>query len=150
MSAGGFNGPLSCIEAEESMMLRLHGELEEQHFPALDRHLATCENCRREQASLRALEETLALSPTREVSAELLSRTRLQLHQALDSEAGRRRWFRLSFPLSFDALRAAPLAAAGLLLVGVGVGGFSGYQLAQKTRSTSPPTETRQLVTPAS
>ncbi len=134
------SGPLSCVEAEEWMMLRLYGELSPEQSAVLDRHLAGCDNCRREMASLRALEEALALGPSPEASETLLVQTRMRLRAALDAESEKasRRWFPLILG-HVHALRAAPFAAAAMLLVGVGAGSLGGYQYALKSQRKAAP-----------
>lgn len=149
LSTGDKPGPLTCTEAAERMMLRLYGEApgtehDATDDAALNQHLAVCEECRRELASLRALEETLAAVPAVEPSPQLLSETRTRLSAALDAEAERpfRRWF---VPVSagpvflnIQALRSAPLAAAAMLLLGVGVGSLGGYRVAQQVPEKLP------------
>jgi hypothetical protein len=130
-----FSPPLSCAQAEERLMLRLFDELPAEDAEALDAHVAGCENCRRELAALRALEETLDSESLREPSPKLLADTRQLLANALDAESTKRvrlsLFNRLAFTLrpALEGLRAAPLAAAAMLLAGAGLGGFSGYQI---------------------
>jgi hypothetical protein len=142
------SGPLRCIEAEEWMMLRLYGELSPEQAAALDRHLAGCENCRREMASLRALEETLSKAPAPEASDALLAQTRLRLHMALDAEAEKssRQWLPSIFRGNVQVFRTAPFAAAAMLLAGVALGSFSGYQYAlQGRQANAPPREIQTM-----
>jgi hypothetical protein len=142
--------PLSCIEAEEWMMLRLYSELSAEQSAVLDQHLAGCENCRREMASLRALEETLTKASSPDVSNELLADTRLRLRAALDAEAEKnaRRWFPRPL-LNLQAFRAAPLAAAAMLILGAGIGSFGGYQLALQSHPAAEVTQIVQTMPPS-
>jgi hypothetical protein len=150
MSSGFPHPLLSCIQAEEWMMLRLYGELSPEQSDALEVHLATCENCRREMASLRALEETLNQAPAPKVSGELLAQTRLRVRTAIDAEAEKnaRRWFPRPAFGGLQALRAAPFAAAAMLLFGVGLGSFSGYEFALQSRPAVQPTQVVQTMPP--
>lgn len=143
---------LNCVEAEEWMMLRLYGELTAEQSAALERHLSTCENCRREMASLRALEETLAQAPTPEASDALLAQTRLRLSLALDAEAEKasRRWFPRLVMGNVQVFRTAPFAAAAMLLMGAGVGSLGGYRYAVQARPQSAAAQVVQAVPPAS
>jgi hypothetical protein len=134
----------TCAQAEELLMLRIYDELPLEDAEALDAHLATCENCRRELAALRALEETLALAPPPEPPAQLLAETRQRLAVSLDDEA-RRQWLPRLLSGSFQAFRT-PLAAAAMLIAGVGFGGFGGYQLGVKAHPVPPPAQTALLV----
>ncbi len=149
LSSSDDRTPLTCAEAAERMMLRLYGEEpgtehDEAEDAALNQHLALCEECRRELASLRALEETLATIPAVEPSPQLLSETRSRLSAALDAEAERpfHRWFggtsAAPLLLNFQALRTAPFAAAAMLLLGVGVGSLGGYRVARQVPEDRP------------
>lgn len=153
-SAGGKPRPLNCTEAADLLMQRLYGESEDQlqeddstrsEDAALNQHLAVCEDCRRELASLRALQETLAEVPAVEPSQHLLTQTRHRLSAALDAEARRplRRWFSHGSPASLamnlQALRSAPFAAAAMLLLGAGVGSLGGYRAASQAQPESSP-----------
>jgi hypothetical protein len=152
LNSGAFFGPsLSCIEAEEWMMLRLYGELSAEQSAALDQHLAGCDNCRREMASLRALEETLAQTPPREPSSQLLAATRLQLQTALDeeSEKGFPRWFPRNLLANLQVMRTVPFAAAAMLLAGVGVGSVGGYRYALDNSQKAEPAKVIQTFAPA-
>lgn len=139
-----FPSPLSCAQAEERLMLRLYDELPPEDAEALDAHLTGCENCRRELAALRALEETLDAEPSQEPSPNLLAETRHLLADALDAGSTKRGrpalLNRLAFTLrpAFAGRRAAPLAAAAMLLAGIGLGGFSGYQIGLRKHIPSP------------
>jgi hypothetical protein len=130
---------MNCRQAEERLMLRIYDELPPEEAEALDGHLATCESCRRELAALRALEETLALAPPPEPPAQLLAETRQRLAASLDAEA-RKQWF----PRLFSAFRG-PLAAAAMLIAGVGLGGLGGYQMGAKAHPTPMPVRTAVL-----
>lgn len=138
----------ACQQAEERLMLRLYDELPPEESEALDAHLAGCENCRRELAALRALEETLEQEPPAEPSTRLLAETRRGLHAALDAEA-RRRWLPRLLSGNFATLRLAPLGAAAMLLMGIGVGGFGGYHLALQAHAAPAPPTSTALMSPA-
>ncbi len=117
-------------------MLRLYGELPPDEAVALDEHLANCENCSRELASLRALEETLAENAPPDASMGLLADTRMRLSAALDAEPhrGYRRWFPQAMFSNVQALRSAPFAVA-MLLIGAGAGSLGGFRYAQQGAS---------------
>ena len=150
---------ISCTLAEERLTLRLYDELPPEEAESLDVHLAGCENCRRELAALRALGETLDAEPPAESSRDLLVATREKLAVALDEAASQKSSLRGSFVrryvqpifapfnLSLRGLRAAPFAAATMLLAGVSAGGFSGYQLGVKAHPVAAATRPAELVT---
>jgi hypothetical protein len=136
---------MKCEEAQEQLMLRLYDELPPEEAEALDAHLAGCEECRRELASLRALGETLSSEPPVEPTASLLAATRRNLAASLDVEV-RRRWLPRLLSGNFTTLRHAPLAAAAMLLAGVGLGGFSGYVAGVKAHAAPAAATTTVLV----
>ena len=73
------------------------------------------------------------MHPVLEPDANLVARARLKLDEALDALPPRRWYHRLgqSIMNNFASLRAAPMAACLLLVVGAGAGSLGGYQFAQ-------------------
>lgn len=132
-------------------MLRLYDELPPEEAEELDVHLAGCENCRRELAALRALGETLAAAPPPDPSTKLLSDTRQRLAASLDAEAARRSRFSVghrivhAFTPIFHGLRRGPVAAAAMLLIGVGFGSVGGYRIGIHNHAQPPAVSTTQL-----
>jgi hypothetical protein len=135
-------GRLDCEQVEELLPLRVFNgkssaeELTVEEAKALDAHLASCEDCRRELAALRGLRETLLLAPPAEPSAQLLEASRQRLAAAIYAEKRSGKVVRI-LATQFSMQRLTPLAAAAMLLAGVGVGGFSGYQLGVKAHGTA-------------
>jgi hypothetical protein len=139
------DGNLSCDAAHEQITLLLYGELSDEACHRLEQHLAGCADCRDELEVTRALSSAMAILPVREPSPNLIAQTRLKIDEALE-QAPPDSWFthfRRSLWTDFRLLRTAPLAAAAMLLAGVGLG-FAGFRMAQ------PAVETRTMVDPSS
>jgi hypothetical protein len=135
----GHDGTLSCEAAREQITLLLYGELSDEACHRLEQHLAGCAECRDELEVTRALSSAMAILPVREPSPNLIAQTRLKIDEALES-APYDSWFtqfRRSLWTDFRLLRTAPLAAAAMLFVGIGLG-FAGFHLAQPPPTTPP------------
>jgi len=99
----------------------------------LDRHLTACVDCRDEREQLLALRTLASMHPMLEPSPNLVARARIRLEEALDALPPKRWYERLSTRLinNVASLQAAPIAAALLLVVGMGAGLLGGYEYAQ-------------------
>ncbi len=77
----------------------------------------------------------MALAPAEEPSANLLAQARLRLEEALDNMP-RSSWLmriQQSIFRGVNMLGRAPVAASALLVLGLGSGGWAGYQYAART-----------------
>lgn len=126
---------MKCESAQENITLAVWGELPDEQRLQLEQHLANCEACREELEAIEALAKAMSLVPVEEPSANLLTRTRLRLEEALDA-LPRESWLvRLSqqFTLGMSRLRSAPIAASALLVMGLAAGGYGGYRAGEHT-----------------
>jgi hypothetical protein len=127
---------MECGLAQQKIALFAYGELPDDQCHALEGHLATCKQCQEEFAAVQALQQAMALAPAQEPSANLLARARLRLEEALDSMP-RSSWLmrvQESIFRGASMLGRAPVAASVLLLLGVGGGGWGGYQYAARLK----------------
>lgn len=76
---------MQCEEWQGNMILAQYGELPDALHLALERHLSTCESCRREWHAHLALHEVLASDPLLDPSPNLLAASRMRLDEALDA-----------------------------------------------------------------
>jgi hypothetical protein len=132
---------MECELAQQNIALFAYGELPDDQCHLLEGHLGACRRCQEEFAAVQALQQAMALAPTLEPSANLLAQARLQLEEALDSMP-RSSWLmraQQSFFRGASMLGRAPVAASALLVIGLGTGGWAGYQSA--LRSHRPATE---------
>lgn len=132
MTWPGHDGALSCDAAHEQITLLLYGELSDEDCHRLEQHLAGCADCRDELEVTRALSSAMAILPVREPSPNLIAQTRMKLDEALE-QTPRDSWFvrlRRSLWTDFRLLRTAPVAAAGMLFAGAGLG-FAGFRMVQ-------------------
>jgi hypothetical protein len=110
-----------------------YGELSDEHTHELERHMAGCGECHREQEELLALKLLASAHPVREPGANLVARSRMRLEEALDALPPRRWYDRVSQRMmnNFASLQAAPIAACLLLVAGAGAGSLGGFEFAQ-------------------
>jgi hypothetical protein len=124
---------MNCELAHERIVLAAYGELPDDQVHELDRHLTSCADCQAEREQLFALQTLAALHPVVEPPANLIARSRLRLEEALDAIPPKR-WFERvgeHFFNSVARLQSAPVAAALLLIAGMGAGSLGGYEFAQ-------------------
>jgi hypothetical protein len=124
---------MNCEVAHERMAAAAYGELADEQRHELERHLAICAECPKEQEQLLALKVLADAHPVLEPDANLVARSRLRLAEALDALPPWRWYERLGQRMmnGIARLQAAPVAASLLLAVGVGAGSLGGYKLAQ-------------------
>src|SRR5271155_6209617 len=129
---------MDCELAQQKIALFAYGELPDDQCHVLEGHLATCKRCQEEFAAVQALQQAMALAPLQEPSANLLAQARLQLEEALDSMP-RSGWLmraQQSFFRGVSMLGRAPVAASALLVLGLGSGGWAGYESALRSHQT--------------
>jgi hypothetical protein len=132
---------MECELAQQKIALFAYGELPDDQCHALEGHLTACKHCQEEFAAVQALQQAMALAPVQEPSANLLAQARLRLEEALDTMP-RTSWLMRAQQSLFrgvSMLGRAPVAASTLLVLGLGSGGWAGYQSA--LRSHRPPVE---------
>ncbi len=124
---------MNCEVAHERIVLAAYGELADDQIHELDRHLTTCNECRTEREQLQALKTLASAHPVQEPTANLVARSRMRLEEALDALPPKRWYERWGDGIlnNFARLQAAPVAAALLLVAGLGAGSIGGYEVAQ-------------------
>jgi len=124
---------MNCELAHERIVTAAYGELSDEHTHELERHMAGCGECHREQEELLALKLLASAHPVREPGANLVARSRMRLEEALDALPPRRWYERLAQGMnnSFARLLAQPVAAGLLLALGLGAGSLGGFKIAQ-------------------
>jgi hypothetical protein len=124
---------MECELAQQKIALFAYGELPDDQCHALEGHLTSCKRCQEELAAVQALQQAMALAPTQEPSANLLAQARLRLEEALDNmpRAGWLVRIQQSISRGASMLGRAPVAASALLILGLGCGGFAGYEYAE-------------------
>lgn len=148
---------MNCELAHERVMLAAYGELPDDQVHELDRHLTGCAECREEREQLLALRVLAAMHPVIEPDANLVARSRMRLEEALDAIPPKRWFERLGERVlnNIGSLQSAPVAAALLLVVGIGAGSLGGYEFAMarkahsEPRAQQPKAQTESELTPA-
>lgn len=128
---------MKCEIAQHHIVMAVYGEMPDEMAVSVERHLESCEECRRELNALRALDGYLALNPVIEPSPNLLAQSRMRLDEALDQipPHGFLTRLRCSFSSWVGHMQSAP--ALMTLLVGAGflAGNFTyRYQVAHETK----------------
>ena len=143
---------MNCELGHEWIVTSAYGELADDKVHELQRHLSECAGCRKEQEQLLAMKVLADVLPVEEPSPNLVARSRLRLNEALDTLPPMRWYERLMqrFLNSVASLQAAPLAAALLLVAGIGAGSLGGYEFAQgraaRTAANAPVVASEQAV----
>jgi hypothetical protein len=124
---------MNCEIAHERVVLGAYGELTDEQAHELERHLAACPECSHERQQILALQTLAAVHPVDEPDANLITRSRLRLEEALDALPPKRWYERLGQRIvdNVSSLQAAPVAAILLLIIGAGAGTLGGYEFAQ-------------------
>ena len=124
---------MNCDLAHERIVTAAYGELPDDQVHELERHLGDCTACRKEREQVLALKVLADALPVVEPGANLVARSRLRLDEALDALAPMHWYERLAQRLmnSVASLQAAPVAAALLLVAGIGAGSLGGFEFAQ-------------------
>lgn len=123
---------MNCEVAHERIVLAVWGELADEQVHELERHLAICPECGREWEQVKALQTLADAYNVLEPDANLVARAHMRLDEALDALPAKSWLERLQAQLwgGLNGLRAAPVAAALLLVAGLSGGALGGYQLA--------------------
>ena len=124
---------MNCELAHERIVTAAYGELPDDQVHELERHLGDCTACRKEREQVMALKVLADALPVVEPDANLVARSRLRLDEALDALPPMHWYERLAQRLmnSVAGLQAAPVAAALLLVAGIGAGSLGGFEFAQ-------------------
>jgi hypothetical protein len=142
---------MNCELAHERIMLAAYGELPDDQIHELDRHLITCTDCRDEREQFLALQTLAAAHHVIEPSANLITRSRIRLEEALDAIPPKRWFEHLGERIvnNFARLQSAPVAAALLLVAGLGAGSLGGYEFATARTAHAPGPDALGDVKPA-
>ena len=138
---------MRCEDWQSQIVLAHYGELPDALQLPLERHLGSCENCRREWNAQTALFENLDLDPVVEPSPNLLAASRLRLDEALDAMPPRS-WVQQFLGNAFrwvGYVQGAP--ALTVLLLGLGFLGGNGltrYQVAHEKQLPRPQGQRRK------
>ena len=151
---------MNCEIAHERIALAVYGELTDEQMHTLNRHLHSCPECQIEMEQALAIKLLADTYPVIEPDANLLTRSRLRLDEAIEAIPPRRWYERLSQHLqnNFAGLQSAPVAAALMLIIGAGVGVLGGYfyanaraaSLAAVNRDSAAPATASYNPTPSS
>src|ERR1700761_4640680 len=125
---------MECELAQQRIALFAYGELPDDQCHALEGHLTSCKRCQEELSAMQALQQAMAFAPVQEPSPNLLAQARLRLEETLDNlpPASWLMRLRQSIARGASVLGRAPVAASALLVVGLGCGGWAGFEYAEE------------------
>ena len=122
---------MNCEWVKENVTLYVYDELADDARHEVDQHALRCPDCAVELKAVRNFAESMNTLPQLEVTPNLLTSARMGLQEALETTEQAGRWGRFTFdPFAWlRQVRFAPALAAGILMVGLGVGVGTGYQI---------------------
>ena len=112
---------------KEWLLLSHYGEIARAEKALLAKHLASCAECRAEQRALKKFHRVLAAHAPVKSTAEMLNDARNRLRVAVHLEQSRRFWLERTAEAIANLVPRrynVALAAAAMLVVGIGVGYF--------------------------
>ncbi len=137
---------MNCEGFQQKIALAVYDELADDARHQLENHLAECESCRRELDALQTLHRAMSLHLVEEPSANLVTRARMKLEEALDTipHSGWMHRLLQGFLRGAGRLQSAPVMASAVLAFGLGAGALVGYHAGQKN-GAEPTVETAQV-----
>jgi hypothetical protein len=124
---------MNCEWVRENVALYLYNELGDDGRHEVEQHVNRCEACAEELETMKAFHVTMTALPKLEVTPNLLTASRMELQEALETTSQARGWARFALdPMSWlRQARFSPALAAVLLMVGFGGGVGATYKMAK-------------------
>jgi len=124
----------TCEAMHEQLVMLAYNELADEQRHRIEQHVRECESCRVEFTAIQQLQHEMHLTAAAEPSASQLAQARMALDEALDRVPapgmGRIRQALQGWAYH---LRAVPVMASLLLLLGFAGGGFVGLEFAHRS-----------------
>jgi len=126
---------MNCEWVRENVALYLYNELGDDGRHEVEQHVNRCEACAEELETMKAFHVTMTALPKLEVTPNLLTASRMELQEALETTSQARGWARFALdPMAWlRQARFSPALAAVLLMVGFGGGVGATYKMAKPT-----------------
>ena len=126
---------MNCEWVRENVALYLYNELGDDGRHEVEQHVNRCEACAEELETMKAFHVTMTALPKLEVTPNLLTASRMELQEALETTSQARGWARFALdPMAWlRQARFSPALAAVLLMVGFGGGVGATYKMARPT-----------------
>ena len=122
---------MKCEWVQDNILLYVYDELADDARYELEQHLARCTDCAAELKASRHLHTTLSSLRVEDPSPNLLTASRMQLQETLETTEQGGFWQRLIFdPAAWlRPIRFAPALAAAIFIVGFAGGIAATYQV---------------------
>src|SRR3954453_12311149 len=123
---------MNCEWVKENVALYLYNELGDDARHEVEQHVNRCEACAEELETMKAFHVTMTAMPKLEVTPNLLTASRMELQEALETTTQARGLARFALdPMAWvRQARFPPALAAVLLMVGFGGGVGATYKMA--------------------
>src|SRR5207248_7622233 len=122
---------MNCEWTRANAALYVYDELKDDERYELERHVERCSACKAELEAINGFRLTMAADPVPEPSPILLAGSRMRLSEALESAEPNRGWNRFTFDFAgwLQSMKVDPALTAALLMVGVGAGVLTTWQI---------------------
>jgi HEAT repeats/Putative zinc-finger len=122
---------MKCEWVKENVLLYVYNELADDARYELEQHLARCADCTAELKTTRKFHAMLSELPVEEPSPNLVTASRMRLHEGLETAEQGRFWHRLIFdPAAWlREIRFAPALTAAIFIVGFAGGIATTYKV---------------------
>jgi hypothetical protein len=126
---------MNCEWVKQNAVFYAYDELPDDAQHELEQHIARCQSCAWEVASLKTFRSTLAEPVLPEPSPSFLASSRMRLQEALESAEQGKWWHRFIFdPAAWlHQVRFAPALAAAIFILGFAGGIGATYQLVKSS-----------------
>jgi len=137
---------MKCENVQENLVLLVYGELPDDARFQMQKHLDDCADCTQELEDLRQFHSEANALPALEPTPNLLTASRIKLHEALETTEQTRGWRLIFDPTAWlRQMQFSPALAASILIIGFTAGGLTVWDIAkQKPTIISQPSKPAQ------
>src|SRR5438270_2231927 len=114
---------MKCETVQDNLVLLIYGELADDARFLTEKHLEGCSECSQEWQDLRQFHANAGALPTLEPTPNLLTASRMRLHDALETAEPARGWRFIFDPAAWlRQMSFSPALASSILIVGFAAG----------------------------
>lgn len=128
---------MKCETVQENLVLLMYGELADDARFQTEKHLEGCSECSQEWQDLRQFHANAGALPTLEPTPNLLTASRMRLHEALETAEQSRGWRFVFDPAAWlRQMSFSPALAASILIIGFTVGTLTTWDIVRRGTAT--------------
>ncbi len=122
---------MKCEWVQQNILLYVYGELADDARYELEQHLTRCTACSADLKSARDFQAKLSALPVEDPSPNLLTASRMQLQESLETAQQGGFWHRLTFDPAgwLRQMHFSPALASAILIVGFAGGILTAYKV---------------------